>query len=127
MYACTRYNFAPRVTHKTFDAEEAEEKFAERGKILNYWAVMVNKKLKPGKEDDDDEDLDDEGKKKKKGPKGKGDLKVSGELTCKRKLFWDYLATFARHICVEFTQSFDPVNAACVKKVKRNTYLFRIP
>lgn len=40
---------------------------------------MVNKKLKPGKEDEDDEDLDDEGKKKKKGPKGKGDLKVSGK------------------------------------------------
>ena len=75
----SRYNFAPRLTHKTFDAEEAEEKFAERGKILNYWAVMVNKKLKPGKEDEDDEDLDDEGKKKKKGPKGKGDLKVSGK------------------------------------------------
>ena len=74
-----RYNFTPRVTHMTFDAEEAEEKFAERAKILNHWAVKVGKKLNPGKEDDDDEDLDDDGKKKKKGPKGKGDLKVSGE------------------------------------------------
>ena len=73
------YNFTPRVTHMTFDAEEAEEKFAERAKILNHWAVKVGKKLNPGKEDDDDEDLDDDGKKKKKGPKGKGDLKVSGE------------------------------------------------
>ena len=79
MCAFHRYNFTPRVTHMTFDAEEAEEKFAERAKILNHWAVKVGKKLNPGKEDDDDEDLDDDGKKKKKGPKGKGDLKVSGE------------------------------------------------
>ena len=43
--------------------------------------MMVNKKLKPGKEDDDDDDLDEDGKKKKKGKgqKGKGDLKVSGK------------------------------------------------
>ena len=86
MFACLRYNFAPRVTHKTFDAEEAEELFAARGKILNQYALKVLKQLKPGREDDDDdEDLDGEGKKKKKGQKGKGDLKVSGEQRHKLK------------------------------------------
>ena len=29
---------------------EAEEKFAQRGKILNKWAVMVYKKLRAGEE-----------------------------------------------------------------------------
>ena len=36
------YNFTPRVTYRTLNAEEAEEKFAERGKILNHFAIMVN-------------------------------------------------------------------------------------
>ena len=42
------YNFIPRVNYRTLDAEEAEEKFAQRGKILNLWALNINKKLKPG-------------------------------------------------------------------------------
>ena len=41
------YNFTPIQTYKTLNAEEAEEQFAHRGKILNHWALMVNKKLKP--------------------------------------------------------------------------------
>ena len=41
------YNFTPRATYRTLNAEEAEEKFAERGKILNHFAVMVNRKLRP--------------------------------------------------------------------------------
>ncbi len=40
------YNFTPRVTYNTLNAEEAEERFAERGKILNHFAIMVGKKLK---------------------------------------------------------------------------------
>jgi hypothetical protein len=34
------------VTYNTLNAEEAEERFAERGKILNHFAIMVGKKLK---------------------------------------------------------------------------------
>ena len=41
------YNFIPRVQYKTIDAEEAEEKFAQRDKYLNMWALKLNKKLKP--------------------------------------------------------------------------------
>ena len=63
---------------QTFNAEEAEEKFAERGKILNHWAVMVNKKLRP--DADTDADIDGEGSAKsgrKGGAGGKKDLKIS--------------------------------------------------
>jgi len=72
------YNFTPRVSYKTLDAEEAEEKFAERGKILNHWAMMVNKKLKPDQDiDGDDLDGDGPGKKSKKDQKAAKSLKIS--------------------------------------------------
>merc|ERR1719219_1172402 len=64
------YNFTPISRYKTLDADEAEERFAQRGKILNKWAVMVNKKLKPDNEGGE-EDLDgEEGAKGKKGKQG---------------------------------------------------------
>jgi len=64
------------MRYKTLDADEAEEKFAQRGKILNKWAVMVNKKLRSGEEGDEG-DLDgEEGTKGKKG-KEKGSFKIS--------------------------------------------------
>ena len=70
------YNFTPIMRYKTLDADEAEEKFAQRGKILNKWAVMVNKKLRSGEEGDEG-DLDgEEGAKGKKG-KEKGSFKIS--------------------------------------------------
>ncbi len=65
-----------RVNYKTFDADEAEERFAERGKILNHWAVMVNKKLKPEKEGEESEDLEEAAGSKRKG-KGKSGFKIS--------------------------------------------------
>ena len=48
------------------DADEAEEKWAQRGKIMNKWAMMVNKKVKAGGEEGDEGDLDEEGDKKSK-------------------------------------------------------------
>ena len=64
------YNFTPIMRYKTLDADEAEERFAQRGKILNKWAVMVNKKLRAG-EEGGEEDLDgEEGAKGKKGKQG---------------------------------------------------------
>lgn len=73
------YNFTPRVSYKTLDADEAEEKFAERGKILNHWAMMVNKKLKSDQDLDGDDFLDGEssGKKSKKEQKASKSLKIS--------------------------------------------------
>lgn len=66
------YNFVPIQRYKTLDADEAEEKFAQRGKVLNKWAVMVHRKLKPQETDLDE----DEGEKKTKGKKEK-ELKIS--------------------------------------------------
>merc|ERR1712240_145841 len=58
------YNFTPIQRYKTLDAEEAEERFANRGKVLNKWSVMVHRKLKP---DQEDAELDgEEGEKKGK-------------------------------------------------------------
>lgn len=72
------YNFTPMMRYKTLDADEAEEKFAQRGKVLNKWAVMVRKKLKPGQEDDEELDGEEGAKKKgKKGDKEGKDFKIS--------------------------------------------------
>jgi len=70
------YNFTPIQRYKTLDAEEAEERFANRGKVLNKWSMMVHKKLKPEAED---EELDGEEGDKKKGKKGsdKKEFKIS--------------------------------------------------
>merc|ERR1712141_934748 len=69
------YNFIPRVNYRTLDAEEAEEKFAQRGKILNLWALNINKKLKPGEDIDVDEDDNEKGK--KGGKKKEKEFKIS--------------------------------------------------
>jgi hypothetical protein len=55
--------------NRTLDAEEAEEKFAERSKTLNHWSALVQKKLRPDQPDDGtlDDDLDDKKGKKKGG------------------------------------------------------------
>merc|ERR1719203_2397730 len=64
------YNFVPRVAHRTLDDEEAEERFAQRDKILSRWTQNLNKKLNPDQGADDDE-LDDEDNKKGKKKGGK--------------------------------------------------------
>merc|ERR1712029_1095705 len=64
------YNFTPRATYKTLNAEEAEEKFEQRNKVLNKWAVMINKKVRPEGEEGAGDDDDDEG-----GGAGKGGKK----------------------------------------------------
>jgi len=69
------YNFTPIIRYKTLDADEAEERFAQRGKILNKWAVMVNKKVKSGVEEEVEEP--EEGEKKAKGKDSKKELKIS--------------------------------------------------
>jgi transcription initiation factor TFIIF subunit alpha len=67
------YNFTPIQTYKSLSAEEAEEEFGRRNKILNYFSVMVRKRMK-GDEADGGE-KEEESSSKKKG--GGGGLKVS--------------------------------------------------
>lgn len=70
------YNFTPINRYKALDAEEAEEKFAQRGKIMNKWSTMVFKKVKAGGEEGEEGGGDEDDDNKTKGG-GKKDFKVS--------------------------------------------------
>jgi transcription initiation factor TFIIF subunit alpha len=72
------YNFQPIQRYKALTAEEAEHEFGRRKKVLNYFSLMLRKRLK-GDDVDSVETAaadDDEGKSKKAGGKGK-ELKIS--------------------------------------------------
>ncbi|KAJ9585820.1 hypothetical protein L9F63_020522, partial [Diploptera punctata] len=58
------YNFQPIQRYKSLTAEEAEEQFGRRNKVLNYFSFMLRQRLKPGDEEGDPEDQE-EGKPKK--------------------------------------------------------------
>ncbi|XP_068128267.1 general transcription factor IIF subunit 1 [Hyperolius riggenbachi] len=73
------YNFTPLAKHRTLTAEEAEQEWERRNKILNHFSIMQQRRLKdPGGEDEEDEEggskQDKAGKGKKK--KKKSDLKI---------------------------------------------------
>ena len=49
--ACNcRYDFVPPVKYNFLDADEAEERFEQRNKTLNYFSIMLSKKLKDSEE-----------------------------------------------------------------------------
>ncbi|NXA57550.1 T2FA factor, partial [Nothocercus julius] len=62
------YNFTPVAKHRTLTAEEAEEEWERRNKVLNHFSIMQQRRLR----DQDEEDEDKEKKPKKKG----GELKI---------------------------------------------------
>ena len=41
-----RYNFVPPVKYNYLNDEEAEERFEKRNKTLNYFSIMVSKRIK---------------------------------------------------------------------------------
>ncbi|XP_023237723.1 general transcription factor IIF subunit 1-like [Centruroides sculpturatus] len=60
------YNFAPIQRYKALTAEEAEEQYNKRDKVLNYFSLMSRKRLKNENEGEgDDDDSKSQGKKKK--------------------------------------------------------------
>ncbi|XP_060810490.1 general transcription factor IIF subunit 1 isoform X2 [Amyelois transitella] len=67
------YNFQPIQRYKALSAEEAEQEFGRRNKVMNYFSLMFRKRMR-GDEAADDADEDNE--KKTKG-KAKKDLKIS--------------------------------------------------
>lgn len=68
------YNFQPIQRYKSLSAEEAEHEFGRRKKVINYFSLMLRKRLKG---DEADDGLDDVGDDKKLG-KGKAkELKIS--------------------------------------------------
>ena len=46
-----RYDFVPPVKYNYLDADEAEERFERRDKTLNYFSIMLSKKLKGQQEE----------------------------------------------------------------------------
>ncbi|KAJ8735094.1 hypothetical protein PYW08_014344 [Mythimna loreyi] len=68
------YNFQPIQRYKALSAEEADEEFGRRNKVLNYFSLMFRKRMRG---DDAADDADDPDEKKVKGSKAKKDLKLS--------------------------------------------------
>ncbi|KAJ6657676.1 hypothetical protein lerEdw1_002177 [Lerista edwardsae] len=63
------YNFTPIAKHRTLTAEEAEEEWERRNKVLNHFSIMQQRRLK---DQGDEEEEEKEKKSKKKG----SDLKI---------------------------------------------------
>ncbi|XP_076750324.1 transcription factor IIFalpha [Xylocopa sonorina] len=70
------YNFQPIQRYKALSAEEAEQEFSRRNKVMNYFSLMLRKRLRNDEEGADDEEIIEGGKGKKPGKKEK-DLKIS--------------------------------------------------
>lgn len=68
------YNFQPIQRYKSLSAEEAEHEFGRRKKVLNYFSLMLRKRLK-GDEEDPEQDPDEV--KVKGGSKKSKELKIS--------------------------------------------------
>lgn len=68
------YNFQPIQRYKSLSAEEAEHEFGRRKKVLNYFSLMLRKRLK-GDEEDPEQDPDEV--KVKGGSKKAKELKIS--------------------------------------------------
>lgn len=64
------YNFTPLARHRTLTAEEAEEEWERRNKVLNHFSIMQQRRLK-------DQDQDEgEGEKEKGGHKKASELRI---------------------------------------------------
>ncbi|CAH0722973.1 unnamed protein product, partial [Brenthis ino] len=68
------YNFQPIQRYKALSAEEAEQEFGRRNKVINYFSLMFRKRMRGDDAADDGEDPDE---KKTKNSKAKKDLKIS--------------------------------------------------
>ncbi|XP_046677864.1 general transcription factor IIF subunit 1 isoform X2 [Homalodisca vitripennis] len=71
---CEWYNFQPINRYKSLSAEEAEQEFGRRNKVINYFSLMLRKRLR----NDEDGELDEEESKLKRGNTKKSkDFKIS--------------------------------------------------
>ncbi|KAM7386705.1 hypothetical protein PAMA_009364 [Pampus argenteus] len=71
------YNFTPQAKHRTLTAEEAEEEWGRRNKVVNHFSIMLQRRLREQERGEEDEDENDKSgkKKKKRGGRG-GDLRI---------------------------------------------------
>ncbi|KAM9686953.1 general transcription factor IIF subunit 1 isoform 3-T3 [Trichechus inunguis] len=58
------YNFTPLARHRTLTAEEAEEEWERRNKVLNHFSIMQQRRLKDQDQDDEEEEKEKRGRKK---------------------------------------------------------------
>ncbi|KAB0392457.1 hypothetical protein E2I00_011297 [Balaenoptera physalus] len=58
------YNFTPLAKHRTLTAEEAEEEWERRNKVLNHFSIMQQRRLKDQDQDEEDEEKEKRGRKK---------------------------------------------------------------
>ncbi|XP_008835133.1 general transcription factor IIF subunit 1 isoform X4 [Nannospalax galili] len=65
------YNFTPLARHRTLTAEEAEEEWERRNKVLNHFSIMQQRRLK-----DQDQDEDEDDKKEKRSRKKSSELRI---------------------------------------------------
>ncbi|XP_074165680.1 general transcription factor IIF subunit 1-like isoform X1 [Sminthopsis crassicaudata] len=65
------YNFTPLARHRTLTAEEAEEEWERRNKVLNHFSIMQQRRLK-----DQDHDEDEDEHKEKKSRKKPSELRI---------------------------------------------------
>uniref|UniRef100_G3WB69 Transcription initiation factor IIF subunit alpha n=1 Tax=Sarcophilus harrisii TaxID=9305 RepID=G3WB69_SARHA len=65
------YNFTPLARHRTLTAEEAEEEWERRNKVLNHFSIMQQRRLK-----DQDHDEDEDEHKEKKNRKKPSELRI---------------------------------------------------
>uniref|UniRef100_A0A3P8W2U7 Transcription initiation factor IIF subunit alpha n=1 Tax=Cynoglossus semilaevis TaxID=244447 RepID=A0A3P8W2U7_CYNSE len=73
------YNFTPLAKHRTLTAEEAEEEWGRRNKVVNHFSIMLQRRLREherGGGDDDEDENEKSGKKKKRGGGRGGDLRI---------------------------------------------------
>ncbi|XP_020509332.1 general transcription factor IIF subunit 1 isoform X2 [Labrus bergylta] len=71
------YNFTPLAKHRTLTAEEAEEEWGRRNKVVNHFSIMLQRRFREQERGPDDEDEGEKsGKKKKKGGGRGGDLRI---------------------------------------------------
>lgn len=70
------YNFTPVAKHRTLTAEEAEEEWGRRNKVVNHFSIMLQRRLREQERGDDDEDEGEKSGKKKKGGNRGGDLRI---------------------------------------------------
>uniref|UniRef100_A0A8C1P5B5 Transcription initiation factor IIF subunit alpha n=1 Tax=Cyprinus carpio TaxID=7962 RepID=A0A8C1P5B5_CYPCA len=71
------YNFTPQAKHRTLTAEEAEEEWGRRNKVVNHFSIMLQRRLRQQEQGEEEEEEGEKGgkKKKKKGGRG-GDLRI---------------------------------------------------
>ncbi|KAF7650825.1 hypothetical protein LDENG_00120180 [Lucifuga dentata] len=71
------YNFTPVAKHRTLTAEEAEEEWGRRNKIVNHFSIMLQRRLREQERGEEEEDETEKaGKKKKKGGGRGGELRI---------------------------------------------------